>query len=57
MKIKALIDHKCSCCGDNIKKDNDCYVYLGYPTNDKEEFTTYYECVECTEKELRHTRR
>lgn len=52
MRITAIEDHKCSCCGNTIKKGTDCYIWFNYPEDrTKTEYEVLYECIECTEKQ------
>ncbi|MEM2341394.1 MAG: hypothetical protein QXX94_04355 [Candidatus Bathyarchaeia archaeon] len=48
MKIRALKDHKCYCCGTVIRKGDECFAFLVAPLNpDKSEFDIIYTCLNC----------
>ncbi|MEM3580511.1 MAG: hypothetical protein QXH40_06535 [Candidatus Bathyarchaeia archaeon] len=52
MKITALKEHKCFCCGGVIKKGEECFVFIVNPENPtKSEFDVIYTCAKCAEEE------
>ena len=52
MKVKALSNHKCYCCGKTIEKGEECIIYF-VPSSDpsQREFDTIYTCLKCAEEE------
>jgi hypothetical protein len=52
MKISALKEHKCYCCGAIISKGEECCAFIVNPSNpDKNEFDVVYTCSKCVEEE------
>jgi len=52
MKIRALKNHRCYCCGRIIERGNECFVFLVAPFNpEKSEFEVIYICLDCLNKE------
>lgn len=52
MKVKALKDHECFCCGKMIKKGEFCFAFMISPENpEKNEFDVVYTCLKCSEEE------
>lgn len=52
MKITALKEHKCFCCGGIIKKGELCLAFIVSPENPEEsEFDVIYTCLNCSEEE------
>jgi len=52
MKVKALKEHKCYCCGAAISKGEECFAFFINPTDtSKNEFEVIYTCLKCSEEE------
>ncbi|MEM1544485.1 MAG: hypothetical protein QW795_07365 [Candidatus Bathyarchaeia archaeon] len=52
MKIIALRNHKCYCCGKMIRKGDNCFAFMVTPLNpEKDEFEVIYTCLDCLDKE------
>lgn len=52
MKITALKNHKCYCCGSTIKKGEECFVFIVTPLDPQEnEFDVIYTCLKCVDEE------
>ncbi len=52
MKIIALKEHKCYCCGTVIAKHEECFAFIVNPSNpEKSEFDIIYTCSKCSEEE------
>ncbi|MEM0216263.1 MAG: hypothetical protein QXT06_05330 [Candidatus Bathyarchaeia archaeon] len=52
MKVKALTEHVCYCCGGIIKKGEDCIAFLVSPENpERAEFDVIYTCLKCSLEE------
>lgn len=52
MKIVALKDHKCFCCGSVINKGKECFAFIVNPSDpEKSEFDVIYTCSKCSEQE------
>jgi hypothetical protein len=57
MKIAALKEHKCYCCGSIINKGKNCFAYIINPSDpDKNEFDVIYTCLKCADEEACKTR-
>ncbi|MBC7129779.1 hypothetical protein H5T51_00975 [Candidatus Bathyarchaeota archaeon] len=49
MRVKAITDHVCYCCGGAIKKGEECIAFIVSPENpDKAEFDIIYICLRCS---------
>ena len=52
MKVAALREHKCYCCGAKISKGQDCFAFFANPADpSRNEFDTVYTCSKCVEEE------
>lgn len=52
MKITALNDHKCYCCGSTIKRGEECFAFMIAPRDsEKSEFDVIYTCLKCLDEE------
>ncbi|MCS7114807.1 MAG: hypothetical protein RMJ15_09410 [Nitrososphaerota archaeon] len=52
MKVKALKDHECFCCGETIRKGAICFAFMVKPEKpDKNEFDVVYTCLKYSEEE------
>ncbi|MEM3725928.1 MAG: hypothetical protein QXK98_03585 [Candidatus Bathyarchaeia archaeon] len=52
MKVIALKEHRCYCCGDVINKGEECLAFIVNPANpEKNEFDVIYTCATCAEEE------
>jgi len=52
MKVKALKEHTCFCCGEAIKKGEVCFAFIVNPENpEKSEFDVIYTCLRCSGEE------
>jgi len=52
MKVIALEEHTCYCCGVTIKKDEVCFVFVANPRDPREnEFDAVYTCSKCVDEE------
>jgi hypothetical protein len=52
MKITALKNHRCYCCGSIIKKGDECFAFIVAPFNPQEnEFDVIYTCLRCIGEE------
>lgn len=57
MKVAALKEHKCYCCGGKISKGEECFAFIVNPAEpSKNEFDTLYTCSKCVEEEACRTR-
>jgi hypothetical protein len=57
MKVVALNERKCYCCGEKISKGEECFAFIVNPANPaKNEFDTVYTCLKCVEEEACRTR-
>ncbi len=52
MKIVALKERECFCCGKTIGKGDACFAsFVNSPDPQKVEFEVIYTCSDCIEKE------
>lgn len=52
MKIAALRNHRCYCCGSPINKGEECFAFIVTPSNpQKNEFDVIYTCSRCVNEE------
>jgi hypothetical protein len=52
MKVIALKEHKCYCCGEAINKGEECFAFIVNPSDpEKSEFDVVYTCLKCVEEE------
>jgi len=52
MKVIALKNHRCYCCGSIIKEGEECFVFMVAPLNpSKSEFDVIYTCLKCLDEE------
>lgn len=52
MKIKALKNHRCYCCGSVIKRGEECFAFIVAPPDpEKSEFEVIYTCLNCLNEE------
>ena len=52
MKVTALKEHTCYCCGATIKKDEICFAFIVNPMDpQKNEFDVVYTCSKCVDEE------
>jgi len=52
MKVVALTEHKCFCCGALISKGDECFVFIVNPSDpEKSEFDVLYTCSKCSGEE------
>jgi hypothetical protein len=52
MKVIALKEHKCYCCGETISKSEECFAFIVNPSDpEKNEFDTVYTCSKCAGEE------
>ena len=52
MKVTALKEHKCYCCGAVISKGEECFALFVNPSDPiKSEFDVIYTCSKCIEEE------
>jgi hypothetical protein len=52
MKVTALKEHKCYCCGGAINRGEECFAFIVNPANpEKNEFDVIYTCSKCAEEE------
>ncbi len=52
MKVVALREHKCYCCGEAIKKSEECFAFFINPADSaKNEFDVIYTCSKCLGEE------
>jgi len=52
MKVIALKEHTCFCCGGTIKKGEVCFAFIVNPENpEKSEFDVIYTCLRCSGEE------
>ncbi|MGB9959638.1 MAG: hypothetical protein ACPLKQ_03845 [Candidatus Bathyarchaeales archaeon] len=52
MKVTALKEHKCFCCGGTINKGDVCFAFIVNPENpQKSEFDVIYTCLKCSSEE------
>ncbi|MEM4703688.1 MAG: hypothetical protein QXJ02_01265 [Candidatus Bathyarchaeia archaeon] len=57
MKITALKEHECFCCGKTIKKGEECFASFVNPSDaQKNEFDVIYTCSKCIAEESCRTR-
>jgi len=52
MKVIALKEHQCTCCGAVIGKSEECFAFIVNPADAKKnEFDVVYTCSKCVEEE------
>lgn len=52
MKVVALKEHKCYCCGGTIQKGKECLAFIVNPSDPKKsEFDVIYTCLQCADEE------
>lgn len=52
MKIMALKERKCYCCGASIGRGETCFAFIVNPEDPKKsEFDVSYTCLKCAEQE------
>jgi hypothetical protein len=52
LKVIALKEHKCYCCGEIINKGEECFAFIVSPADpNKSEFDVIYTCSRCAEEE------
>ncbi|MEM3577016.1 MAG: hypothetical protein QXX51_00975 [Candidatus Bathyarchaeia archaeon] len=52
MKVTALKEHKCFCCGAPIKRGEECFAFFVNPSDpSKSEFDVIYTCIKCSDEE------
>ncbi|MEM2913257.1 MAG: hypothetical protein QXR06_02805 [Candidatus Bathyarchaeia archaeon] len=52
MKIIALRNHRCYCCGSIVNKGEECFAFIVTPSNPQEnEFDVIYTCLRCVNEE------
>ncbi|MEM3458703.1 MAG: hypothetical protein QXN36_03645 [Candidatus Bathyarchaeia archaeon] len=52
MKVVALKEHKCFCCGASISKGEECFAFIVNPSDpEKNEFDVIYTCSKCSGEE------
>ena len=57
MRVVALKEHECFCCGKPIKKGDECSASFVDPSDpQKAEFEVIYTCSKCIDEETCRTR-
>lgn len=52
MKVTALEEHTCYCCGETIEKEEICFAFIVNSRDPrKNEFDVVYTCSKCVDKE------
>jgi len=52
MKVKALKERKCYCCGETIAKGDECFAFVVNPSDpQKTEFDVIYTCSKCSDED------
>ncbi|MDH7563449.1 MAG: hypothetical protein QHH24_00995 [Candidatus Bathyarchaeota archaeon] len=57
MKVVALREHECYCCGGTIKKGEECFALFVYSSEPKNrEYDVIYTCSKCINEETCKTK-